>query len=195
LGETGGGLGDGGFDPLLDRALVRAAGGGEGDQIGGQGIGVVDDDRIGGAAGELVIEQPEAGGAGGEACEHREQGGFERIGAGGLVACQGAKALGLALVVVGIAAEAADHPADGIGFAFQGLAVACFCGEAFLQIGDSTGVVLGVLGVEAFGQLGDPAGFGLELGAQLPERRAPWSLLRRGGDGDGDRHWEAGLRG
>jgi hypothetical protein len=69
--------------------------------------------------------------------------------------------------------------------------VACFCGEAFLQIGDGTGVVVGVLGVEAFGQLGDPAGFSLKLGAELSEGGAPWSLLRRGSDGKGDRHWEA----
>jgi hypothetical protein len=66
--------------------------------------------------------------------------------------------------------------------------VACLGGEAFLQISDGTVVVVGVVGVEAFGQLGDPAGFGLELGAQFLERRAPWSLLRRSGDGEGDRH-------
>jgi hypothetical protein len=47
--------------------------------------------------------------------------------------------------------------------------VACLSGEAFLQISDGKGVVVGVLGVEAFRQLGDPAGFGLELGTQLPE--------------------------
>jgi hypothetical protein len=69
--------------------------------------------------------------------------------------------------------------------------VAFFCGEAFLEISDGKGVVVGVVGVEAFRQLGDPAGFGLELGTQLPEGGAPWSLLRRGGDGNSDRHWEA----
>jgi hypothetical protein len=36
-----------------------------------------------------VIKQPEAGGAGGEAREHREQGGFERIGTGDLIADAG----------------------------------------------------------------------------------------------------------
>jgi len=61
------------------------------------------------------------------------------------------------LVVIGIAAQAADDPADGIGLALQGLAVAFFCGEAFLEISDGKCVVVGVLGVEAFGQLGDPA--------------------------------------
>ncbi len=51
-----------------------------------------------------MIEQPEAGGAWGEACEHQEQVGFERIGAGGFMAGERGEALGLALVVVGIAA-------------------------------------------------------------------------------------------
>ena len=102
--QASGGLGDRLFDALLDRGLIRRLAGGHGHQVGGDGVGVVDDDRIGGAAGELVIEQPEAGGAGGEAGEHRKEGGFERIGAGGFAAGQRCKALGLALVVVGVAA-------------------------------------------------------------------------------------------
>ena len=34
----------------------------------------------------------------------------------------------------------------------------------------------------------------LELGAQLPEGGAAGGLLLRDGDGNSDRHWEAGLR-
>jgi ABC-type uncharacterized transport system permease subunit len=73
----------------------------------------------------------------------------------------------LGLVVVGVAAEAFDHPADGIGLAVQGLAAAFLGREAFLKVGHSKGVVGLVAGVEAIGELGDPAGFGLEFGAEL----------------------------
>ena len=61
--------------------------------------------------------------------------------------------------------------------------------DALLEISHRLGVVGLVIGVEAFSELGDPAGFRLELGAQLPEGRAPWGLGRWwGGDGEGDRH-------
>jgi hypothetical protein len=73
----------------------------------------------------------------------------------------------LGLVVIGVAAEAFDHPADGIGLAVQGLAAAFLGREAFLKVGHGKGVVGLVAGVEAIGELGDPAGFGLEFGAEL----------------------------
>lgn len=188
LGEAGGGGCDGGLDAGLDRGLVRRAGGADGDQISGDGVAVVDDDGIGGAAGELVIEEAEARLAGGEASEHRKERGFERIGAGGLTAGKRGEALGLGLVVVGITAQAFDHPADGIGLALQGLAARFLSREGLLEIGDGAGVLGLVIGVEPFGQLGDPAGFGLELSAQLPEGGAACGLLGRGRDGEGDRH-------
>jgi hypothetical protein len=92
-------------------------------------------------------------------------------------------------VVVGIAAEAFDHPADGIGLALEGLLAGFLGGEAFLQIGNGEGVFGLIAGMEALSELGDPAGFRLELGAELPEGRASRGLIGwRGGDGKGNRH-------
>jgi hypothetical protein len=82
-------------------------------------------------------------------------------------------------VVVGIAAQAADHPADGIGLALQGFLARFLGGEALLQIGNREGVIGFIGGVQALGELGDPAGFGLELGAELPEGGAARGFLRR----------------
>ena len=45
----------------------------------------------------------------------------------------------------------------------------------------------GVVGVEAFGEAGDPVGFGLEIGAELPKAGQLGGIGWRGGDGNGYR--------
>ena len=89
-------------------------------------------------------------------------------------------------MVVGIAAQTADHPADGIGFAVQGLPVLFLTGEAFFQIGDGTEVIGLITAVEAIGELGDPATFGLEFSSKFPEAGGAADGGGSGGEGKGD---------
>jgi len=95
-------------------------------------------------------------------------------------------------VVAGFCAQAFDHPAGGIGLADEGLAFALFQGEGFLEIGNGEGAFVLVLGVQAFREASDPRGFGLEIGAELPEG-GQLGRIDRGGDGNGNRHGCVGV--
>jgi hypothetical protein len=99
----------------------------------------------------------------------QDKGGLQRISAGGFGGGKSREALGLGLVVGGFCPEAIDHPAGGISFLVEGLAVGFLGGEGFLQITDGLGVIGLITGVEAIGRLHDPAGISGELDAQLPE--------------------------
>ena len=60
--------------------------------------------------------------------------------------------------------------------------------EGFLQISDGQGALIVVFAVEALRKPGDPVGFSLEIGAELPEAGQLGGIGWRGGDGNGNRH-------
>ena len=177
------------FQGLFDGGLIGLGGGFHGEPLFRERGFVGDGDGRGFAGGEEVIGKLEAGGLREEAGEQRDEGGLQRISAGGFGGSQGGEALGLGLVVGGLSAEAIDHPAGGIRFLVEGLAVGFLGGEGFFQIGYGLDVIRFITGMEAIGELDDPAGFGCKLDAQLPERRRAggWSCGRckRKGDSHG----------
>jgi hypothetical protein len=76
-----------------------------------------------------------------------------------------------------------DYPAGGIGFAEEGLAFVVLQGQGFLEVRNGEGTFVVVLGVEAFREACDPVGFGLEIGAELPEGGQLGRIDGRGSDG------------
>ena len=70
----------------------------------------------------------------------------------------------------------------------QGLAVGFLGGEGFFQIGYGLDVIGFIAGMEAIGELDDPAGFGCELDAQLSEGGCVGHGGRGWREGKGDSH-------
>jgi hypothetical protein len=76
----------------------------------------------------------------------------------------------------------------------QGLAVGFLGGEGFFQIGYGLDVIGFIAGMEAIGELDDPAGVGGELDAQLPKGRRAGHRGCGGGVGKGDSHGNEGVK-